>query len=59
MLTFLYNLFDSILHWIGLKQYYYPRQELNDAIKESLHEDIEYDKQLLERNNIYNIHIVM
>ena len=49
MLSFLYAIFDTILDWIGLNQYHtYPNKGLTDAIKDSLYENIEYDKEYID-----------
>lgn len=49
MLSFLYAIFDTILDWIGLNQYQsYSSKGLTDVIKDSLYENIEYDKEYID-----------
>lgn len=49
MLSFLYAIFDTILDWIGLNDYHsYSNKGLTDVIKDSLYENIEYDKEYID-----------
>ena len=66
MFSFLYTIFDTILDWIGLKDSGYSNKGLDDVMRESLYEHIQYDKEYIENrksfskyNDIYEIYDIL
>ena len=54
MFSFLYTIFDTILDWIGLKNSTYSNKGLNDVMRESLYEHIQYDKEYIENRKSFS-----
>ena len=54
MFSFLYTIFDTILDWIGLKNSTYSNKGLNDVMRESLYEHIQYDKAYTENRKSFS-----
>lgn len=54
MFSFLYTIFDTILDWIGLKDSGYSNKGLDDVMRESLYEHIQYDKEYIENRKSYS-----
>ena len=66
MFSFLYTIFDTILDWIGLRDSGYSNKGLDDVMRESLYEHIQYDKEYIENrksfskyNDIYEIYDIL
>ena len=53
MFSFLYTIFDTILDWIGLKDSGYSNKGLDDVMRESLYEHIQYDKEYIENRKVF------
>ena len=55
MFSFLYTIFDTILDWIGLRDdSRYTNKGLNDIMRESLQEHIQYDKEYIENRKSFS-----